>query len=354
MEKQEPGFCRNCGHLLPPGANFCPVCSQKNTDGRLSFGELLHDFSSHLFNLDAKIFNTLGALVVPGKLTTQYFQGKHVPYYHPVRLFIVSGALFLTMLSIVTAKQNLSGMSDDWNHKQEQFQRHEHYRELAAIRDSLTPEFRQPAAAMAMDSLLSRFSGGRDFMREDTLYIPLTLQGIEMEGAGPEMVGIAEKDLLSLPEDSLAMKYGVNDFFERLFFIQQLRIQKSGDKFIFYLIGNVLWMMLVMMPMLALVLKLLYVRRKFFYFEHLVFSFHTHTFVFLILSVVIMFHRFLTDSVWVLALTGAAAYLYFSMKNFYGQGWVKTFAKFVLANWLYLFLFLFAFLLTVMASAVFY
>lgn len=354
MEKQTAGQCRNCGHPLPPGANYCPVCSQKNTDGRLTFGELLHDFSSHLFNLDAKIFNTLGALIIPGKLTTQYFQGKHVPYYHPVRLFIVSGALFLAMLSLVADKQQFSGINDVWNRKQELFQKHEHYRELAAIRDTLVREFRQPSVAVATDSLLSRFSGGKDFKKEDSVYIAVSLEGIERDTAGPGVISIAEKDLLHLPEDSLALKYRVDNFFERLFFVQGLRIQKSGDKFIFYLIGNTLWMMLVMMPMLALVLKLLYIRRDFFYFEHLVFSFHTHSFLFLGLSILLLFHKFLSDSAWTLGIAGAAIYLFFSIKRFYGQGWRKTLLKFILANSLYLFIFLFALLVTVMASAVFY
>lgn len=80
--------CRNCGHPLPEGANYCPQCSQKNHDGRLSFREMAVEMVSTIFNLDNKIFRSFLALLVPGKLTVDYFEGKHVRYYHPLRLFL--------------------------------------------------------------------------------------------------------------------------------------------------------------------------------------------------------------------------------------------------------------------------
>jgi len=134
--------------------------------------------------------------------------------------------------------------------------------------------------------------------------------------------------------------------------MQNIRILKAADKLVFYLIGNTLWMMLIMMPMLALVLKLLYIRRKFYYFEHLVFSFHTHTFAFLLLALLLILNNFLPDWIFAWGTLGLAVYLYLAMKRFYGQSWMKTLVKFVLANFMYLFVASAALLITALASLV--
>ena len=43
--------CRNCDQLLPNNAFFCPYCGQRNTDGRITFGEIFSQFMDNLFNL---------------------------------------------------------------------------------------------------------------------------------------------------------------------------------------------------------------------------------------------------------------------------------------------------------------
>jgi hypothetical protein len=42
---------------------------------------------------------TLTALCVPGKLTIEYFKGKHKSYYHPIRLYLVMSLIFFAILS---------------------------------------------------------------------------------------------------------------------------------------------------------------------------------------------------------------------------------------------------------------
>jgi len=155
-----------------------------------------------------------------------------------------------------------------------------------------------------------------------------------------------------LDERAVADKYGIKGFKSRLIFMQFIRIQKAADKLVFYLIGNMLWMMFIMMPMLALVLKLLYVRRRFYYFEHLVFSFHTHTFVFLLFSLSLLVDKYATTTLTPFVFLVLAVYLVAAMKRFYGQGWFKTIVKFIIANLLYGIIFNVALLLTLIVSLV--
>lgn len=351
MENQPNQHCRNCGHLLPPPANFCPRCGQKNTDGRLTIGQLVQEFFSNLFNLDAKIFRTLAALAVPGKLTRQYFQGRHVPFYHPVRLFIVAGAVLVTVISLSINREGLKDMDNDWQRYQQRYYKHQHFRQLEAISDSTARQFGKPAVAAAFDTLLLRFSEGKD-LATDSIELPLSVAFYSSDAPAThsEVVKVSIDDVVTLSPDSLAGKYGVHDFWQRMMLIQQLRIRQSGENFVFYVIGNILWMMLVMMPVLALVLKLLYIRRGQFYFEHLVFSFHTHTFTFLLLALLLILVKWMHGSIFAFGAFLMAGYLLLAMKRFYGQGWGKTILKFFLVNWMYLVTLVFAAFLIGLAS----
>ncbi|MCB0642390.1 MAG: DUF3667 domain-containing protein, partial [Phaeodactylibacter sp.] len=86
--KQHP--CLNCGASLPESAKYCSGCGQKNTNGKISVASVLGEVWSNLVNLDAKIFRTVPALFVPGKLTREFFKGRQRRYMHPFRIFLLS------------------------------------------------------------------------------------------------------------------------------------------------------------------------------------------------------------------------------------------------------------------------
>ena len=98
-------------------------------------------------------------------------------------------------------------------------------------------------------------------------------------------VKIAVWDLLEMESDELLEAYEINDFWGKLTIGQAVKINKEGVSFIRFLIGQIIWMVLAMMVALAFILKLLYIRRKRYYVEHLIFSFHYHTFAFLLCSI---------------------------------------------------------------------
>ncbi len=157
---------------------------------------------------------------------------------------------------------------------------------------------------------------------------------------------VAIDDILEYRPEELADKYNKEGFWDRQIFMQSIRILKSREDVLFFAIWNILWMMLLMMPALALVLKLLYFRRDFYFVEHLIFSFHTHTFLFFIISILMI----LGDNIpgWVILLTIASMifYLHKSLRRFYGQSRWKTVLKFWLAGSGYIAIISLAILLT--------
>lgn len=110
-------------------------------------------------------------------------------------------------------------------------------------------------------------------------------------------------------------------------------------------------MMFAMLPIFALLLKLLYARRGRYYVEHFIFSLHFHAFVFLLLTVY-MGLEYVPGvagsglgagvTIWMLL------YLFIAMKSVYGQGVVKTALKYFTLLWAYFFTLLTGFMVTVM------
>ncbi len=95
----------------------------------------------------------------------------------------------------------------------------------------------------------------------------------------------------------------------------------------------------VFLPFFTLFLKLLFIRRKYTYMEHLVFVFHTQTVFFLLLIILMLLNFFVTmqNVTWIFIIV-FLLYLYKAMRNFYEQGRIKTIVKFVLLNTYYMFL----------------
>ena len=105
--------CGNCAHPISEAAKFCSNCGQKNTDGRISISSFFSVFFSTVFNLESKFFQSISHIFIPGKLTLEYFKGKHKRYFHPVRFFIVSALLLLASISHLLPKSFIENTLQD-------------------------------------------------------------------------------------------------------------------------------------------------------------------------------------------------------------------------------------------------
>ncbi|MEL7362414.1 MAG: hypothetical protein AAFN13_10100, partial [Bacteroidota bacterium] len=105
--------------------------------------------------------------------------------------------------------------------------------------------------------------------------------------------------------------------------------------------GFILVMSLVMQGPLAVVfallLKVVYLRRNWYYGEHLVFALHVHAFAFGVFTLLAL--GAMTPlggwSLWLLVLV--PLYVYLAQKHVYQQGWVKTALKGYALSMLYVF-----------------
>lgn len=324
--------CRNCNASLPLDALFCSNCSQKYTTGKVPFYSFISDFLQHYFNLDSRFFRTLTALFIPGKLTREYFLGKHKSYSNPLQLFLVPAFFLFALVSwniskadfgdnaFIRLKQDL-----DW------IDFHKNLDSAKVQTDSL---FINPIALAATDTLRKKLKA----------HYPYVSDSLDIGDFGEihpslSIPTIAKKDLLSKSSDELVELYAKDrSFIEKLILGQTTKFKKGGRGIIEFFISKLSITLLLMMPILALILKLFYIRHDYFYVEHLIFTLHFHAFSFIVILALGLFGRYLPELVITFSILSIFAYLFFAMKKVYHQGKGKTFLKYISLLCSYLFL----------------
>lgn len=328
--------CPNCQTILSSDFSYCNSCGQKQGTKRRSLYQLFKEFLDNFLNLDARIWRTLITIFVPGKLTKEYFRGRHQSYSHPIRLFIITSIALFSIIGfkgLNFLKVNLVE-SETWK----KAERSVYYDEFAGVLDSISNDLKieQPNAISALDSLESR--------------LPKTLEADSLDinfNAGKWK--LSAKDIVQLKEDEVVEKYEIEGFWTPMFVRQIVRTMKNTSNFANFLFNNVPIMLLILMPGVAALLKLFYIRRDYYFVEHLVFSFHIHAFLFLLTGILILLPGM--NAVSYISILISLIYLYFAFKNFYGQSGSKTIIKLFGICIGYFVLFMVAMVITVFISA---
>jgi hypothetical protein len=118
-------------------------------------------------------------------------------------------------------------------------------------------------------------------------------------------------------------------------------------------------MMLACVPLFAFVLKLLYIRQRRYYVEHLVYALHIHTFAYVavvVITLLAMAAQHLVPSVqqlliFLLSLI-AVIQVFLSIRRVYRQGWFMTMFKFLLGGAVYFVVLIFAVAVTAFVTLV--
>lgn len=79
--------CLNCGKIVTD--KYCPNCGQENTVSRKSFSYLFTHFVEDFTHYDNAFWKTIKYLLFrPSRLTREYLEGKRKRYVAPVKLYI--------------------------------------------------------------------------------------------------------------------------------------------------------------------------------------------------------------------------------------------------------------------------
>jgi Protein of unknown function (DUF3667) len=117
--------CLNCHTSLSELDRFCPNCGQQNTDGHVSLHDLWHELTHYFTHVDNKIFVTIKDLLIPGKLTDEFFKGHRKRYIHPINLFFVVGIIMPFILGQIWHKTATENFMDKGYIKEKELYRND-------------------------------------------------------------------------------------------------------------------------------------------------------------------------------------------------------------------------------------
>ncbi|MBV8328205.1 DUF3667 domain-containing protein [Chryseobacterium sp.] len=110
---REDKNCLNCGHHVEE--RFCPHCGQENIERRQPFHFLFTHFIEDFTHYDGQFWGTLKNLLFkPGKLTNTYLEGKRQQFVPPVKLYIfVSFITFFVFALFPMVNLGFTGHKED-------------------------------------------------------------------------------------------------------------------------------------------------------------------------------------------------------------------------------------------------
>jgi hypothetical protein len=299
-ELSEP--CLNCSKPLM--GNYCGSCGQEAKNFRRPFFELSSEAIQSLFELDGRAFRTLFFLLTkPAHLSKEYFSGRRVHYTPPLRLFLVISVSFFLLVSFYTS--------------------------IMSIEEALNPDV-----------------SGSSEERSDEESIIL---GSDGDGEGDN--GLEE--ILSFVEN-INLPFLDNQSNANLRKVMSAQAEANLNtladnptEFARGYLEYITVFMLLMIPLLAFIEKLIYIRTGHYYVEHLVLTLHNHAFIIFVVFVNSLTGMVEESQVPILntlfGFLGAAifiwmwVYLFLSLKIYFQQGYGITLLKYITATILYSF-----------------
>lgn len=344
--KRHSDTCLNCGTKLID--TFCHHCGQKDIPRRQTLGELWTNFIASFWSYEGKFFQTAKYLMIkPGFLAMEYNAGRRETYFHPARMYVfISFVFFLIYFSLPDEEKTNVGVTRP--------KRQDTTNVAANDKKTLAPtsgtddddedEIFDQADKTELDSTLNTKDPSDSILGpgfKDSLQNQIRRNVKKGKNNRNWNFGLQKAEFKTLQaydsSQNAKPEADRDGWFKRRLMIRAIELNNKysdegksfGEDFGGAFKDNFSKVLFWLLPFFALVLKLLYVRRGFYYSEHLVFSIYYYNFFYfagslqMLLGLVSWLSWFPTIiGYWIFF------YLLFAMKRMYGQSWGKTILKF--------------------------
>lgn len=272
---REDKTCLNCNHVV--AQKFCPNCGQENIDNRKTFYQLFVHFFEDITHYENSFWKTIRNLILkPASLTKEYLSGKRMSYLAPIRLYIfISFATFFILSIIPTENDNLLN-----------FKTNDDVQSVLSQSDTIFKE-QQKLIELEEKGLITKAES--DSLQK--IIIDSKLEKINKENA-LSLVGkyssVEQLDSIqkySKSEDKLnSIEYWLAK--KSLVAVKGKSSSEIKQKFLETFIKNIPKALFIYMPLFAFVLWLFQNKKRWYYFDHGIFT--LHYFSFLLLATLIM------------------------------------------------------------------
>jgi hypothetical protein len=264
--------CPNCG--TPLAGPWCHVCGQLGEDFHRSSIKLLIESVRDLVDVDGRIWQTLPDLILhPGRLTRRYLDGHRAPQVPPLRFFLVA-LLLLFLVGI----------------------------------NGTPPTFQAAPLPLSDAEAYKRVESDKSIPESDRRQILAELDAAKKGGAFAQTTPM---ERWWIDRVNAALKH------QREFWQQ---VQSWAERFA-----------VLMLPISALLLGILFVfQRRFYFFDHVIFSMHSLSFLCLLFALVFALERYSGFHAGSWILLAAPLHLFSHMRGVYATSILGTLVRMAL------------------------
>lgn len=341
--------CGNCGTALQ--GPWCFNCGQAGEDLHRSVWKLAAEAFEGLFHTDGRLWSTLPNLLLkPAKLTRDYLDGHRVPQIPPFRMFLVVLLVVFFTGHVSTARnaEEVQVVPISMSQPTTAQQRTQARLAIARAREQLVvrlpPEARKSFDASVAPALRKMKADERaDAQRQAAKEAAADRAGEDNDAAPVNPAAIAKAAAQASVSDAVADSDADDESLSAFTGFSNLKISaghKSAlDHWILVRIkairdnpkqfGMVMesWahrIAILTLPVSALLLTALFAfNRRFYVFDHMVFSMHSLSFQLLLLSLIFLLSIAVGGLAWWLTLL-MPVHLYRHMRGVYGRGRFMT------------------------------
>jgi hypothetical protein len=370
--KSEDVVCDNC-HAKVIGS-FCSQCGQSVESTLKYFWSVILHLLDDIFSFDSRASRTLKPLLfTPGFLTNEYIQGRRVHYVPPLRLYLFISIIFFLSLKFFAVNEN-SGFinikkNDALNDVNQQIALIQQRKDASKSKNNAT-----------LTSELKRFEQYKQNLTQEksTIIKAITVEIIELE-----LIKIDNEETLTERQQKKYQRLDTQlqkakngepiKFLENAFsisnnedgsFTLDFLSKENNEKLSAYVkdletkartalqsdttpllkqaIGKLPQLMFILLPIFALLLKIMYFFSKRLYLEHLTVALHSHSFIFLVILLmeILDYLQSLSNSSGLPSLSSAfnavsvalliwlPVYLFIMQKRVYRKSYLLTLLKF--------------------------
>jgi hypothetical protein len=323
--------CLNCGSIVEN--RYCPNCGQENIESRRTFHHLFIHFFEDLTHYDNSFWRTIAFLFFkPAELTKEYMAGKRLSYLAPVRLYIFISFITFLLFSLFPNKPLLNKESIPI--------RVDNKEVVIPTIDSLHIE-EKSIDGLTKAGIISQKSN-------DTI-IKILEQTNEIRTNKTDEKEEADFGFKSVKElDSVKNTSADNPIIsssEYWFLKKYVEVKEDNsndqiiEKFVYSFMNNIPKVLFLYMPVFAFILWLFHDKKKWYYFDHGIFTLHYFSFLlllivtlFLIEKIVLLFDptrviEWIHFAVKLIGFFWMVYYFFPAHRRFYEHGILKSFYK---------------------------
>lgn len=271
--------CLNCNYVVDN--RFCPNCGQENSDTRKTFFHLFVHFFEDLTHYENAFWKTIKNLIFrPASLTSEYLSGKRMSYLAPVRLYIFVSFVTFFLLSVIPDNESEKLVKITNNSKG-------FVGKKASEKDTIFKE-QEKIIELEKKGLITKKES--DSLQKYVL--DAKEKGIEDEDQfslfGKYYKSVHELDSIqkySKPNEKLGtVSYWLN---RKMQLVQDKYTAKElKEKFLELFVHNLSKSLFIYMPLFAFLLWIFQNKKRWYYFDHGIFT--LHYFSFLLLGILII------------------------------------------------------------------